>query len=264
LTGVSNTAGRSFTLAYNGSKQFIGVTDNSTPARSIAYGYDGAGNLASFTDPLGNTTTYTYRQPGGTAPANLLSQIFYPSFATPFVSNAYDTLGRVAAQTNGNGATWNYFFAGYRSEEDDACGTRHVLYYNPRIKPVFDIPEYGGLGLVTATVYDGLDRLAVATLPEGGFANLAIQTIVARRRCDGANGGVTIDKAQPDDIATRIGGRSTRFVRHGLGARRQVVIVDLGVGGRAAPRIAVLGTCPGLVVQAVRGSRWRSRIWRRQ
>ncbi|WP_170303831.1 RHS repeat-associated core domain-containing protein [Reyranella soli] len=61
-----------------------------------------------------------------------------------------------------------YFFAGYRSEEDDANGTQHVIYYNPRGKPVFDIQDAAGLNRVTATVYDGLDRLSAVTQPEGG------------------------------------------------------------------------------------------------
>jgi YD repeat-containing protein len=114
-------------------------------------------------------TPYAYTPTGGGPPANLLSQIFYPSNPTlPFVSNTYDTLGRVATQTNANGATWNYFFAGYRSEEDDAYGTSHVIYYNPRGKPVFDIQDAAGLNRVTATVYDGLDRLSTVTQPEGG------------------------------------------------------------------------------------------------
>jgi hypothetical protein len=44
------------------------------------------------------------------------------------------SLGRVASQANanngpGNNTTWNYYFAGYRSEENDAYGTQHVLYY---------------------------------------------------------------------------------------------------------------------------------------
>ena len=41
---------------------------------------------------------------------------------SPFVTNTYDTLGRIATQANANGAQWDYFFAGYRSEEDDPFG----------------------------------------------------------------------------------------------------------------------------------------------
>jgi YD repeat-containing protein len=66
---------------------------------------------------------------------------------------------------------WNYFFAGYRSEENDAYGTRHVLYYNPRGKVQFDIQDSAGLNRITTSLYDGLDRLTSTTMPEGN--NLA-------------------------------------------------------------------------------------------
>ena len=169
LTSVSNGLGRSLTLAYNGSQQLAAVSDNASPLRTVNYGYDSKGNLVSFTDPLGNTTQFTYTPTGGGFPAGLLSQIFYPSNPTlPFVTTAYDSLGRVTAQTNANGSTWNYFFAGYRSEEDDSYGTQHVLYYNPRGKAQFDIQDYAGRDLVTTYVYDGLDRLFETILPEGG------------------------------------------------------------------------------------------------
>lgn len=177
LTSVSNSVGRSLTLSYNGAKQLTAVADNAWPPRAVSYTYDSSGNLASFSDPLGKVTTYAYTPTGGGAPANLLSQIFYPSNPTvPFVSNTYDTLGRVATQSNANGATWNYFFAGYRSEEDDAYGTQHVIYYNPRGKPLFDIQDAAGLNRVTATVYDGLDRLSTVTQPEGGSTSWTYDT----------------------------------------------------------------------------------------
>ena len=169
LTSVSNNFGRTLTLAYNGAKQLTSVADDS--GRNVAYAYDANGSLTSFTDTIGNPTTYRYAALSSGQPPALLTQIFYPSFpSTPAVTNVYDTLGRVARQTNANGATWNYFFAGYRSEEDDANGTQHVLYYNPRGKVQFEIQDYTGLGLLTKTLYDGLDRPILVTLPELGTA----------------------------------------------------------------------------------------------
>jgi len=165
-TGVSNGLGRTLTLAYNAAKQLTAVSDNT--GRSVSYAYDGNGNLASVVDALGFTTTFGYTPAGGAAPTGLLSEIFYPTRpGNAFVSNRYDTLGRVATQTNANGATWSYFFAGYRSEEIDPNGTQHVLYYNPRGKAQFDIQDQAGLNLVTKMTYDGLDRLVSTTLPEG-------------------------------------------------------------------------------------------------
>jgi RHS repeat-associated protein len=165
LTSASNNLGRSLTLSYNGSNQIAAVHDNA--GRSVSYAYDSSGNLNSFTDPAGNITSFSYSQGSG-----LLAQIFYPSLqGLPFVTTRYDSLGRVASQSNANNATWNYFFAGYRSEEDDPFGTQHVLYYNPRGKAQFDIQDLSGLNRLTANVYDGLDRLTSTTMPEGN--NLA-------------------------------------------------------------------------------------------
>jgi YD repeat-containing protein len=178
LTSVANNAGRNLTLSYNTSQQLTSVTDNSTPARSVAYAYDGAGNLVSFTDPLGNTMTFAYTPTGGSTPANLVAQIFYPSSGAAFVTNTYDTLGRVAAQANANGATWTYFFAGYRSEEDNPYGTRHVLFYNPRGKLTFDVQDLAGLDLISGFSYDGFDRLVASKLPEGGSTTYTYDTTV--------------------------------------------------------------------------------------
>ncbi len=169
LTSVSNGLGRTLTLNYNGSKQLTSVNDNSSPQRSVSYSFDTPGNLASFTDPIGNTTTYAYLPGAGSSPSGLLTQIFYPSHpSVAAVTNTYDSLNRIQTQANAFGTNWAYYFAGYRSEEDDPYGTQHVLYYNPRGLTLFDIQDYAGLDLQTATLYDGLDRPGTVTLPEGG------------------------------------------------------------------------------------------------
>ncbi|WP_354084496.1 RHS repeat-associated core domain-containing protein [Bradyrhizobium sp. S3.3.6] len=168
LTSISNNLGRSLTLSYNASNQIASVNDGAR--RAISYTYDGQNNLSSYTDPTGKLTTLSYTGQG--AGPGLLTQIFYPSLqGSAFVTNTYDTLGRIASQANANGARWNYYFAGYRSEEDDPLGTRHVLYYNPRGKVQFDIQDIAGLDRVTTSRYDGLDRLISTTMPEGN--NLA-------------------------------------------------------------------------------------------
>ena len=58
LSGVTDPAGRSLSLAYGANARIASVTD---PAgRRIAFGYDASGNLTSATDPAGATTTMTY------------------------------------------------------------------------------------------------------------------------------------------------------------------------------------------------------------
>ena len=169
LTSVSNNLGRSLAFTYSGDK-LSQVSDDS--GRSVSYAYDSSGNLASFTDPLGNLTVNVYAQPGQ------LTQIFPPGTASPSVTNTYDPLGRIRTQANANGATWEYFFAGSRTEELDALGVQHVIYMTPRGRTRLDIQDYSGLRLITSSVYDGLDRLVSTTLPEKGSTSYTYDTSV--------------------------------------------------------------------------------------
>ena len=183
LIGVSNTLGRSLTLAYSGAPAHIATVTDDT-GRSIAYGYSGS-NLATFTDPLTFKSVFAYDG------ASHLTQVFYPSQpSNAFVTNSYDTLGRVNAQANANGNVTSFYFAGSRTETVDPAGDRHVTYQTARGKvlkddavlsgsfgDVFnDTAQQNGVINVTASQYDGQDRLTLTTAPEGGTVALAYST----------------------------------------------------------------------------------------
>jgi len=84
------------------------------------------------------------------------------------------------------------YFAGSRSELVDAAGDRHVTYQTDRGKvlsdafvlssgfgDVFnDTAQQNGVVNVTANQYDGLDRLTLTTLPEGGTTAYSYATAV--------------------------------------------------------------------------------------
>ena len=159
LVSVTNDFRRQLTFTYD-SDLLKQVQDDS--GRSVSYTYDPSGNLIGFTDTLGNLTSYAYAAPGQ------LATVVNPSFpSTPFVTNSYDSLGRVMTQTDANGGAWQYFFAGTRSEEVDPKGTRHVLYTTARGRTRLDIQDLDGLNLRTATDYDGRDRPTKTSLPAG-------------------------------------------------------------------------------------------------
>lgn len=156
VSAVSNGLGRTLTFTYSGSR-LASVSDGN--GRSVSFTIDSNGNLVTFTDPLSHNITYQYALPGQ------ISKIFRaenPSVAV--VENTYDTLGRVMTQKGADTDTYNYFFAGSRSEEVDPLGNRHITYYNSR---GLLLKETNALGHTWTYDFDGISRLVKTTMPEG-------------------------------------------------------------------------------------------------
>jgi len=173
LTQVSNSFGRVLTLAYVSGR----VSTVSDGVRSVSYTYDANGDLTGFRNALTASSTYQYDIPGR------LSKIFYPANPTvAFVSNVYDTLGRIQVQTNAYGKAYNYFFAGSRSEELGPYGQSKVSYLDAQGKVVKSVNP---LGRVMAHAYDGQGRVIKTVLPEGGQTTYEYDdaTCAAQSRC---------------------------------------------------------------------------------
>jgi YD repeat-containing protein len=169
LATVSNSTGRQLNFTYSGSL-LQSVSDNSGTGRSVSYGYDSNNHLTSFTDPLSQQTTFAYDTSGVNDTQGHLTKIFYPSHpANAFVTNTYDSLGRVAQQANANGNVTQGFFAGSRTEIDDPAGNRHAMYFDSRGKVTADIQDFGDnthLNIITLSQYDSQERVTLTTLPE--------------------------------------------------------------------------------------------------
>ncbi|MBX9567463.1 MAG: hypothetical protein K2X77_01150 [Candidatus Obscuribacterales bacterium] len=155
LTSVTNGLGRTLTLGYDGDRLDT-VSDGN--GREISFLVDGSGNLTEFTDAEDKTITYDYALVGQ------LTQIFLPENpATAFVTNTYDSLGRVMTQTGSNTGTTDFYIAGSRAEEVDPLGNSHIMYFNEVGSVLRDIDA---LGNETSFERDGLDRVTKVTLPE--------------------------------------------------------------------------------------------------
>jgi RHS repeat-associated protein len=154
LAQVQNSLGRTLTFTTAGGR----ITKIGDGTRTVSYGYDGNANLTTFTDPLGQNTTFAYAQPGQ------MSSLFYPSFPTvSAATNVYDSLGRVKTQTNARGKTYEYYFAGSRTEEV-APGNVSRTWYIDALGNV--LQSATPLGNYTVNVYDGLGRLIRTQYPE--------------------------------------------------------------------------------------------------
>ncbi|MDR2092400.1 MAG: hypothetical protein LBP58_03655 [Azoarcus sp.] len=173
LTKVENSLGRTLTFTNTGGR----ITKVSDGTRNVQYAYDASGNLVTSTDPLSNNTTFAYGSPGR------LTQIYYPSRpAAPFVTNVYDSLGRIQTQANANNATYNYYFAGSRSEEAAPDGTSKVVYLDAFGKTLKSIDEPGR---ITTHVRDGQSRLTKTIFPEGNSVEYTYDDApcAAQKRC---------------------------------------------------------------------------------
>ena len=156
LSSISNGLGRTLTLSYTAGK-LTSVSDGT--GRSVSYTVDGSNNLTQFTDPNAKSYTYTYDQPGR------MIAYFYPAFpSTAFATNTYDSLGRVKTQANARNQATSYYFAGSRAHAVDPVGNRRTWYLN---RFGSTVKEVDGLGNVTRTVYDGLNRPIEVVQPEG-------------------------------------------------------------------------------------------------
>lgn len=172
-TKIENSLGRSLTLTYTSGR----ITSVSDGSRSVSFGYDASGNLASYTDALGKATTYQYDLPGR------MTKLFFPTApTTPFITNVYDSLGRVQTQTSATGKLYTYYFAGSRSEELGPYNVKRVSYVdiNGNVLKAID-----PLGKVVLNTYDGQTRLVKTVLPEGNSVeyNYDDAPCAAQKRC---------------------------------------------------------------------------------
>jgi RHS repeat-associated protein len=167
LSTVANSAtSRKLTLTYSGNL----ISSVSDGTRTVSYSYT-KGDLTTFTDALGQATTFAYDTSGTEDTAGHLTQVFYPSNPTnPFVTTSYDGLGKVSQQADANANVMQTFFAGARTETDDPIGNRHVWYNDPRSNVLMEVQDYGPaphLNIPTQNTYDGQSNLLTMTKPEG-------------------------------------------------------------------------------------------------
>ena len=174
LVQVQNSLGRTLSFTYGNGR----ITQVSDGTRSVRYDYSPDANLTTFINTLTQGTTFAYGLPGQ------ITSLYYPSFPTvAAATNVYDSLGRVKTQTNARGKTYEYFFAGFRTEEIGPGGTARTNYLDAQGNTV---QSSSPTGRWTLSTYDGQSRLVRKQLPEGNAVEYAYDDAPcagAEKRC---------------------------------------------------------------------------------
>ena len=128
LATVTDSAGRKLTFGWTGAR-ITSVADPSSPARTVTFGYDGAGNLTDYTDAGGARWRFTYDA------GHRLETMRRPRHAEvaspPVTRNVYDSTNRVVSQTDelNRTTTFDYTTIPGSTKVSDPKGNVTVLAY---------------------------------------------------------------------------------------------------------------------------------------
>lgn len=101
ITQVSSSNGRWIAFTYDSSNRIAQAQDNL--GQTVTYTYDANGNLWKVTDPNGGVTTYTYD-----ANHNMLT--LQDGRSITFLTNSYDSNGRISKQTQADQTTYQFSY----------------------------------------------------------------------------------------------------------------------------------------------------------
>ncbi|MDD5243710.1 MAG: DUF6531 domain-containing protein [Syntrophorhabdaceae bacterium] len=156
LSSVRDARGRTLAFSYSGDT-ISSVSDSE--GRSVSYTYDANGNLTRYTDSGGKVWGYGYDD------GHRMTRLTNPLSITT-AANIYDGLGRVKTQTvprQGNKtATYNFYFPGFKNQEEDPAGGVITYYYDEKGRGYADADP---LGNKATKKFDGQDHIVSITDP---------------------------------------------------------------------------------------------------
>jgi RHS repeat-associated protein len=159
VSSVKDWKNRTFTFTYSGTPSRLASVSDGT--RTVSYGYattyNSKGDLTSFTDAEGKTSTYQYDTNHQiTATLDAQSRLV--------VSNVYDGDGHVATQyTQGDpNKAWQIFWSGWQTISQDPAGGRQTYFYDAQSRL---IGQQDALGNLTQTFYDGQNHIVETISP---------------------------------------------------------------------------------------------------
>lgn len=183
LTKLTSPNGRYVTFTYDASNRITQAKDNI--GRTVGYTYDATGRLWKVTNPGGGVTEHSYDT------ANRMTTLKDPKGVT-YLTNAYDTSGRVIRQTMADGSIYQFAYtigtngkvaqtevtdprgnvrraifnaSGYRASDTYAVGKpeQQVFTYerDPATNKLISVTD--PLGRKTAYAYDAKGNVAQVT-----------------------------------------------------------------------------------------------------
>jgi len=179
LTQVKDAFNRTLTLTYNTDGNIEKVQDST--GRFVKYTYDSYQNLTNFYDAEHSTALdkswgYGYGNSDVDKSQHLMKTLTNPLNITT-VTNTCDTLGRVKTQTvprqGGGTVTYNFYFSGYRNQEEDPNGKTITYYYDRKGRLT---AQEDALGHKVTKTYDGQDHVVSITDPRSTTADPIITT----------------------------------------------------------------------------------------
>jgi RHS repeat-associated protein len=160
VSTITDWTNRSLTFNYT-SGQLLSINDNSSPSRTVHYGYSGTNSaqadLTSFTDAEGKTSTYAYD-------TNHEIVATFDALTHMVSSNMYDGFGHVVVQFSQGDATklWQIFASGFQTTVIDPAGGQQQYVYDDLSR---QISFQDALGHVSQTFYDGQDQVVMSVSP---------------------------------------------------------------------------------------------------
>jgi RHS repeat-associated protein len=187
VINIQEPGGRSLSISY------VGTPGEGLPnirlitdpiGRQVLYTYDASARLESVTDPGGGITRYSYDS------ANRMVTITDPRGLT-FLTNEYDTAGRIARQTEAQGGVWTFAYtnaatyisqavitdprghattyrfnaAGYQTSETDALGQTTTFERQTGTNQLVSVTD--PLKRITRFQYDESGNVTRITDPAG-------------------------------------------------------------------------------------------------
>lgn len=214
VTSISNTAGQTITLTYNGAFLTTIVDAITTPTHTFSYSYDGYGNLIQVLDPLGNKNTYQYLVNGPMSETtdkngNTADIIYYPNFTVSELiscdgrkSFSYDTISRTTVITDyvptSTNQTTTYKYATYSTGKITKSWLAHITGNCCGYNMDFVYDNLGNLlsrtdanGNIYTYTYDNVGNLLTITDPLGNKSSYTYSSDYNQvKTYTDANGGV--------------------------------------------------------------------------